>query len=366
MRALVCMAAAVFTSLTGCAVEPNGGTLVSERVQEVVGGEPSDQSSVVLIRAERGNGGSLCTASILAPHLLLTARHCVSLYVEGEYTCSIDGGLDLSRPRTPANAGEMGAVLEGSSINVYAEGEPDLSEPTTVVSQVLAPETDNICRNDIAVLVLEEPLEAPPVALRLDGPPSFDESIQVVGYGLNEESRIYRKERLDVELLAVGPSDFFPLEGQAMPRTFVISSSVCPGDSGGPAFAEQSGEVLGVFSLFRGDCTSSESRNFYTQVAPYEQLLREGFLLADAEYPGDVVPEEGETEEPTPSPMTGAGGSDVDEPSDEKADDESTSRESSGCSFGTEPSRRSGLLWAHFFPVFLLLSRVVRREERAS
>ncbi len=256
-----------------------------EREQFVIGGTPSDDDSVVAVMGRLEGSGTICSGTLLSPRIVITARHCVSLYTEGEYTCTIDGELDLSRPRNPANAGEMGNLMLPEDIAIHLGQVPDLESVATRTLKVLAPEADDICRNDIAILVLEDPLPGAHAKIRLGTGIDHSESVRVVGYGINEERKTMRKERSMVSILGVGPSEFFSLEGQAMPRTFVIESVACPGDSGGPAFSDETGEILGVFSLFRGECTSREARNFYTQIAPYEKMLREAFVLADSPWP---------------------------------------------------------------------------------
>lgn len=257
----------------------------STKTQAVLGGEPSDNEAVLMVQATRSDSVSLCTGSLIAPRLLLTARHCVSTYIGGDYTCTIDGDIDRSRPRTPADAGEMGSVLDGAEVSIYQGSGPDFSLPITTGQQVLAPDTTTICRNDIALVVLNDPLDLPILPMRLSSTTYPGEKVTVVGYGMNDEMLTERRQRLGVTVLGVGPSEFFDVQGQAMPRTFVIESSVCPGDSGGPALSDDTGEILGVFSLYRGDCHSSEARNFYSQLAPYEALLKAGFDAVGMDFP---------------------------------------------------------------------------------
>jgi Trypsin len=247
---------------------------IRSREQRVMGGTLSDNDSVVAVFTRRELIGALCSGTLLSPRLVITARHCVSVYTEGEYTCTIDGELDLSRPRSPANAGEIGSILQTEKIEVYLGQTPSLEAAATTSI-------------NIALLVLKDALPGTPAKLRLGSGINRNETITVAGYGVNEERRTLRKERSMLSILGVGPSEFFSEKGQAMPRTFVIESSACPGDSGGPAFSDENGEILGVFSLFRGDCESPEARDFYTQIAPYEDLLREGFALSGSPWPED-------------------------------------------------------------------------------
>jgi hypothetical protein len=273
----------------------------------VIGGVPSgaERDAVLLMLAEGPDRATLCTATLIAPNLVVTARHCISVYVEGTFFCTIEGNLDLHRPRNPPNAGEMGFAYPAEVISFHAGQVPDFDVPTTMGKRVFVQDTDTICRNDIAFVLLEDDLDLPIAPVRLDRGTFPGEATLVVGYGLNETRENTRHERADVEILDVGPSDYFPALGNALPRTFVVGPSACAGDSGGPGLSQETGAVLGVSSLTRGECESSEVRSFFTQIAPYEALAREAFAAA-----GHEPRLEGSDEEPEPTPggLTGGAG----------------------------------------------------------
>ena len=369
MKSLPFLTAAALVSLgSGCSEKGEGAGAFGQQAQSVLGGELSSNESVVLVMGKSDVTSSLCTGTLIAPRLVLTARHCVSRYIEGDYTCTIDGIIDSTRTRTPANAGEMGAVLQGPEVAIHVGAEPDFSHPTTVGKQVLSPETDQICRNDIALVVLEDALDLPLAKLRLTRGVDYREPVMVVGYGINEAKLTQRRQRSGLSILGVGPSEFFEREGEAMPRTFVLESGVCPGDSGGPAYSEVDNEILGVFSLFRGDCTSREARNFFTQVAPFEQLLRDGFHAAEFPFPKDMSDEgsdsggggEGSVKDSDENPpQAGSGNAEVVDGSSGSEEVESRA----GCSFGAPP-RRLGRMTLGIMLLFCYLFKTfVRRKD---
>lgn len=280
-RLLVALGALTCSVGSGCAAREDGEALQQTRAP-VVGGVPSgeERDAVVLMLSNGPDRSSLCTATLIAPNLAVTVRHCVSVYQEGTFSCTIQGNLDLTRPRIPSNAGEVGPVYAPELVSFHVGSTPSFDEPTTVGKQVFALETDTICRNDIAFVVLQDSVDAPIAPIRLTRGTFPGESTMVVGYGINESRMNVRYERSDVEVLHVGSSAYFPAEGNALPRTFVVGPSACHGDSGGPALSEADGAVLGVSSLSRGDCDSREVRNFFTQLAPYEDLARQAFDAA--------------------------------------------------------------------------------------
>lgn len=305
----------------GCSGGPPTEEL-TEKLQPVLGGTASERSTVVYVRNTGGNLPTGCTGTLIAPNLVVTARHCVSSFTNGTYSCTIDGGLDLSRPRSPANAGDMGLAYPPENIAVHTGLRPDTSTPDAAVHMILTPETDTICRNDLAFLILEKDIDAPVTSLRLEAGVVVREAVTVVGYGTNDVRITERTERSGLAVLAVGPSEFQPIEGNALPRTFVIGPSVCPGDSGGPALSEERGDLIGVFSFFRGDCASSEARNFFTEVGPFHDLAREAFEQAG----------HSELINAPPAGIGGGGGGEPNTP--DGGADSSASRNSSGSNDG--------------------------------
>jgi hypothetical protein len=58
------------------------------------------------------------------------------------------------------------------------------------------------------------------------------------------------------------------------PRTFVTDGpALCIGDSGGPAFSMASTAIIGVWSQVVGECNDPTARNYFTEIAPFEDEL---------------------------------------------------------------------------------------------
>jgi hypothetical protein len=150
-----------------------------------------------------------------------------------------------------------------------------------------------------------------------------------------------------VPVLSVGPSEFYPVEGNAMPRTFVLGKSTCKGDSGGPAVSDETGAVLGLSSSFRGECTSSEVRNFSTQVAPFHDFVESVFAEVGA---SPVL--EGEDTEPADTGMGGEADSSA-----------SKSKEGGGCAMANTAPRPGKISWV--LPVLLVLGAARLHSRRA-
>ena len=262
----------------GCEQPPSP---VGAASQPVLDGEesPTEDDGVVLVASQGTEVEFVCTGTLVAPNLLLTARHCVSAFEDGSFACTTEGELIST-----GTAGEMALLYDPSQVHVYvgADALPG-DEPAAIGQEIVALNTTTICRNDIALVILDRSLDLPSFPLRLDAPTFPGELVRIVGYGGNDLRTTLRLSRSDVQVLEVGASEFRPEGGATPPRTFAIGQSACQGDSGGPALTDQNA-IAGIFSVIQGgDCRARDVRNVYTQVAPYEDLVREGFQRAGAE-----------------------------------------------------------------------------------
>lgn len=320
-------------ALSGCAkAEP-----VDERGAALFGAEAYDDARIVAITAVGPFTSDYCSASVVGRRLILTARHCVSEYQPGRFVCGLDGYVDESYPRSPSGAGEIGPTLPPEAIAVHLGPRPDLSAPGATVERVFAPDTESVCRNDIALLLLREPLEVPGAELRLDDSVFVGEPLTFVGYGTNEDGTLEQRRLPDRPVLAVGETETNPDAKGAMPRTFIVGPGPCHGDSGGPTFDEE-GRISGVFSILRGDCASDEARSVVSDVAGFRAFVE------------DVLEETGEG-----SAVGGAAGAPPTSTTDESR---------ASCRFVSAPGRSSpGLTALVGFLALLGLGRRVFRHR---
>ena len=204
------------------------------KTSAVVGGTPVPSSerpaTGALVVVEEGDSpSSVCTGTVIAPRVVLTAAHCLVLNV---------GVLDFT---FDASVAEAGSVIRGVASHV----DPDFAIGTSVGLE-----------NDLGILELAEPVDVAPAALPApaDAAPYLivGASVDLVGYGDTATDGSGNGTRnagraaiasVDGQELVVGGAD-----------AGVVQS--CTGDSGGPAYAPveppAAGWLLGIASRSAG------------------------------------------------------------------------------------------------------------------
>lgn len=346
-RISVALALAVGLGAVAC-MAPVDESPTAELRAPIVNGEASDTAEDYVVRLESkavGSNGENCTATLVAPNVVFTALHCVSYFGAGIFSCDADGTLVPTKP----GDGEIRALAPAESVKIFV-GPETKTEPDAYGIKVFGTGASNICRNDFAIVILDRNLELPVASLRLVRPMARGELMTIVGYGLTEDQMSHgRRRRSGVPVTDVGP---LVLSGPttAAPRTFVLSQGACFGDSGGPAFSEETGALSGVYSLAGGQvCTARNVRNVYTRLSPFAKLIEQAFAEAGAEpvlEPYDGPPEQIDDPDGEPS-----------EPEDESGGSGSRSQ---GCASaaGRPGSKAVGLVFA--------LAAVMRLRRRRS
>lgn len=283
--------ASVFV-LAACSSAPNDATSIGTAESPVIKGTASDstQDAVVLLVSTDGGYGA-CSGTLIAPNLVLTARHCVSKTADVAFACDINGNL------VNFTGAQIGTDHPPSRLLVFTETKrPSFGGGATVAAKgakIFHDASTTLCSHDLSLVLLDRDIPDAKIApIRLDGPPVEAETFTAVGWGVTDttSSPDVRQQRQNIKVLKVGPANY---PGEAVPpHDFLVGESICSGDSGGPALATDTGAVIGVVS--RGgngkapdpnnpaaECLGA--MNFYASTAPFKDLVLQAFLEAKHE-----------------------------------------------------------------------------------
>ncbi len=247
----------------------------------IIAGTASDasQDAVVLLTYDPfGPDGFACSGTLVAPNLVLTARHCVSATLDGDIRCT---GTTIGDDYTPAKF----------NVVVGSRRPSDASFADAHGARIFHDAATNLCAHDLALVLLDRDIPGAKVApVRLDAPIGAGETFTAVGWGATQTSATpdLRQQRKGLRIDTVGPSDATAF-GSIDADEFVVGESICEGDSGGPALATGTGAVLGVVS--RGgngqapdpqnpstECVGAT--NLYSTVAGFRETVLEAFAAS--------------------------------------------------------------------------------------
>ena len=225
--------------LAGCAADVVDPVSHSEAI--VGGSRERGYPAVVFLYNVRG---AACTASIVAPRLVLTAKHCVQL---------------------------GGSVAPASSFRVYVGDSVRSFTAEYLVQEVRAApgRADIRDGSDVAVLLLSREVRGlTPLEMSFASPATLPgQEVTSIGYGQRPDGSSGVKYRTTT--VANG------FDG----RRIFVPPAVCQGDSGGPLLGPD-GKIYGVASFIYSTTGGSSPRcgtapGAYNAIAPYRAFLEQ-------------------------------------------------------------------------------------------
>ena len=240
MRLPLCVALA---SLCGCSPPPR----VGERVEPIINGTPDTGDPAVMLMLAvpaTSNRVGVCTATLISPHVLLTAAHCVDPQV---FQMDMATPPPLTFYVSQSNSIDFTQKLDLSTF---------LPVATTFCDPAFNPDQNVFVANghDVGAIMLQTPLALPPVPYNksalsqsLVGQPA-----RIIGYGVTSGSDSTAKTAGTKREASITIDSVTPLY-----VTFGDNShGICEGDSGGPALVMLGGieTIIGVTAFGQMGC----------------------------------------------------------------------------------------------------------------
>jgi hypothetical protein len=229
-----------------------------DQAQPVFGVPDHGENPAIVALALAGLAGQwLCSGSLVAPDVVLTARHCLSA-LRDPIECPEEG------PLAPV-------LVQPSSIQVLTGDELSTAIEVARGRRLVVPAEDRLCGADVALVLLDAPIEGvQPLQVRPTGAAQGDRLVSV-GFG-----RAPATGASVVKLVR----DHVLVSSTTSTELLVAEAPCQNGACGNPVLDETSGEILGVAS--RAVSTSTSGEDAYTRADVFLDWIEQTLSLSSA------------------------------------------------------------------------------------
>ena len=242
---------------SACAVDARGSPPAgnadeaSVARQGIIGGQPSEPGEFPATGMIVIGDSLICTATLIAPDVVLTAAHCLSKPIFGSYGFTLDtDGTDGADDVIPSSVWHQHPGFD-ARVDEFV---------------------DLAVRNDVGVLLLDQPiLDVTPEKIELPADGDLvapGTELSLVGYGrfVWHTGSLPLKRDAEVFVDRTDSHEF---------STTAIDPQPCNGDSGGPLFAEtaKGRRIVGVVSRAMGNSQMCDTGAIITRVQSYNDWI---------------------------------------------------------------------------------------------
>ena len=356
---------------------PGATTRVGRRADAIQGGKTDTTSTFAVAVVDDEDG--MCSGTLIAPNLVLTARHCVANDDGGEFVnCKTNrffapGAPSKFKIDTRANATFATAAYE--------------------VTKIVVPADDLFCGNDLALLVTKTLVPASvatPASPAIDPPltdhDAYGSTLSAIGYGTQspgaaDDGTRRRRDGVSIDCVPGDASGCAASTYDMTDRELAAGNGLCEGDSGSGAYSTKS--IAAGAPIVMGVLSRAADSGSSCVDAVYERTdTASAFLIAaakDAATAGGYPPPAWVDPKGTPPADAGTSSGDPAGSGDDAgtssgdpaapASSSGTTTTTTGCSLGVADRAAAGIgasSWTAAAIVTFLLRLRRRRSSRSA